>query len=134
MANTANFNIPKPDPEADVDEEFYRLQAAWDLIDSILQSLTFGLTGKAPLFHGHQISDVAGLSAALEQKLGVGEAFNLDDLGDVDGADNAAVGYMLVKAANGKWQPLSPIAALGPHQHAPGDIVGLAQLISAAVS
>ncbi|WP_051909369.1 hypothetical protein [Neorhizobium galegae] len=52
----------------------------------------------------------------------------------MSGAAGAANNYVLVKNASGQWVPSSAIAALGPHQHATGDIVGLAAVVNAAVA
>lgn len=134
MANTPNFAIPLPDPAADVDEEFYRLQQAWAIVDLALWNLSQGLAGKAPADHSHSMAQVTGLLAALAAKMDASTTFALDDLSDVSGAAAAAIGYVLVKAAGGEWQPSSPAAALGPHQHATGDIVGLTAAINAAVA
>ncbi|UWU13278.1 hypothetical protein N2599_14105 [Rhizobium sullae] len=134
MANTPNFAIPMPDPAADVDEEFYRLQQAWAIVDLALWNLTQALDGKAPALHEHAIGQITGLLEALAGKMDASATFVLDDLTDVSGATAAAIGYVLVKAANGQWQPSSAIAALGAHQHATGDIVGLTAAINAATA
>ncbi|TCU35458.1 hypothetical protein [Rhizobium azibense] len=133
MANTPNFAIPLPDPEADVDEEFYRLQQAWAIVDAALWNLSQAIDGKAPSLHEHSMGQITGLLSALAGKMDASTTFELDDLTDVSGTAAAAIGYVLVKAAAG-WQPSSPSAALGAHQHATGDIVGLSAAINAAVA
>ncbi|MBB3461973.1 hypothetical protein [Rhizobium sp. BK377] len=125
MNTTPNFNLPKPIDTADVDEEFYRLQLAWDMLDLILFSMVQQIAGKSNLGHGHAIGDIVGLVAALANKMDATRTFSLDDLTDVDGAAEAALNYLLVKGSDGKWMPSSASAALGAHQHAQGDIVGL---------
>lgn len=131
MNTTPNFNLPKPIDTADIDEEFYRLQVAWDTLDLILLSLATQIAGKSNLGHGHAIGDIVGLVAALADKMDADRTFSLDDLADVNGAAEAAINYVLVKAADGRWMPSSAIAALGPHQHAAGDIQGLTQALDA---
>ncbi|WP_145960255.1 hypothetical protein [Rhizobium leguminosarum] len=70
------------------------------------------------------MGQITGLAAALAQKMDASTIFTLDSLDDVDGADAAALNYVLVKSATG-WRPSSASAALGLHQHAMSDIVGL---------
>ncbi len=134
MPVTANLAIPKPDPDAQVDEEFYRLGEAWDLVDLIVFGVLNSLSGKAAVLHGHTMADIVGLTQALSEKMGIGEVFKLDDLQDVQGAAGAATNYILAKTAQGLWAPSSPAAVLGIHQHAVADIVGLSAAIAAQVN
>jgi hypothetical protein len=134
MTTTTNYNIPKPDPADNVDDEFYRLQAAWDMIDLILFLVATEVAGKSNLGHTHPINQVTGLVAALASKMDASKTFTLDDLTDVDGAAAAALNYVLVKTAGGTWQPSSAIAALGPHQHAASDVVGLTTAIANGIA
>lgn len=133
MNTTPNFNLPKPINTADVDEEFYRLQLAWDMLDLILFSLAQQITGKSNLGHSHTIADIVGLATALANKMDATRSFSLDDLADVDGAAEAATTYLLVKGADGRWMPSSAIAALGAHQHALADIAGLTDALTALI-
>lgn len=134
MPITANLGIPKPDPGAQVDEEFYRLGEAWDLVDLIVFGVLNSLSGKAAVLHGHTMADIVGLTQALSEKMGIGEVFKLDDLQDVQGAASAATNYILAKTAQGLWAPSSAAAVLGVHQHAVADIVGLTNAIAAQVA
>lgn len=134
MPVTANLSIPKPDPDAQVDEEFYRLGEAWDLVDAIVAGVLVSLSQKAAAVHGHGMADISGLTDALAEKMGIGEIFKLDDLLDVRGATDAATNYILAKTAQGLWVPSSAAAVLGPHQHAVADIQGLTAAIAAQVS
>lgn len=138
MEQTPNYNIPIPNADADpsrtINEEFLRLAAAWLIVDALLKTQADGLDGKANSSHGHQMADIAGLVSALSSKLDSNTQFRLDDLSDVDGADAAALNYVLVKGINGIWKASSAIAALGPHQHQRGDIVGLDNYIDGRFS
>lgn len=134
MPVTANLSIPKPDPDAQVDEEFFRLGEAWDLVDAIVAGVLASLAQKAAAVHGHSMADISGLTQALAEKMGIGEIFKLDDLQDVQGATDAATNYILAKTAQGLWVPSSAAAVLGQHQHAVADIVGLTAAIAAQVS
>jgi microcystin-dependent protein len=134
MAVTEHYEIPLPDPAAEVDDEFYRLQQAWTLVDSVLWLLAQAIAEKANVNHTQAMSTVVGLVEELAGKMPANRTFSLDDLTDVNGAAGAANNYVLVKNASGQWVPSSAIAALGPHQHGAGDIVGLAAAINAAVA
>ncbi|SMD18094.1 phage tail protein [Rhizobium sp. RU36D] len=125
LTYTLRYGWAKPDPEANVDDEFFRLQTTLDQIDDDMFGLAGAIAGKANAAHAHAIADITGLSAALAAKQDAGAAFSLDSLSDVQGAAGAAVNYVLVKSTTGTWEPSSAIAALGPHQHAQADIVGL---------
>ncbi len=129
MAQTANFNLEKPDITRDVDEEFYQLQETLDLLDTILKTLQDAVNSKAASTHTHTISQVIGLAAELAAKMPASQTFKLDDLTDVDGADGAPNGYVLVKTALG-WLPSSALAALGPHGHLISEITGLVDALS----
>lgn len=129
MTTTTHFNLPKPVDTADVDEEFYRLQQAWDLLDSILKSLQDAVNAKAAASHNHAIADVIDLSAQLAAKMPASATFSLDSLTDVEGAAGAPVGYVLAKSALG-WLPSSALAALGPHGHLISEITGLVDALA----
>jgi hypothetical protein len=130
MTTTTHFNLPKPDDAADVDEEFIRLQGTLDLLDSILKTLQDLVDGKAAASHTHSIAQITDLATQLAAKMPASQTFKLDDLTDVDGADAAANGYVLVKSALG-WLPSSPIAALGAHGHTIAEITGLVAALAA---
>lgn len=129
MAQTANFNLEKPDITRDVDEELYQLQETLDLLDTILKTLQDAVNSKAASTHTHTISQVIGLAAELAAKMPANQTFKLDDLTDVDGADGAPNGYVLVKTALG-WIPSSALAALGPHGHLISEITGLVDALA----
>lgn len=128
MAQTANFNLEKPDPSRDVDEEFLKLQETLDLLDTILFMLLVSVNGKAATIHTHAIGDVIGLASALAGKMPANQTFKLDDLTDVSGADGASINYILVKSSQG-WVPSSALAALGTHGHLISEITGLAEVL-----
>ncbi|CDZ43101.1 Hypothetical protein NGAL_HAMBI1146_58740 [Neorhizobium galegae bv. officinalis] len=131
---TPNYEIPLPDPEADVDEEFLRLQQAWSIVDAVIWTLAGVVANKANVSHTQAMSTVTGLVEALAAKMPASQTFSLDSLTDVDGAAGAATNYVLVKTASGVWSPSSAAAAIGNHQHGTGDIVGLTAAISAVVN
>lgn len=128
MAQTANFNLEKPDPSRDVDEEFLKLQETLDLLDTILFMLLVSVNSKAATIHTHAIGDVIGLASALAGKMPANQTFKLDDLTDVSGADGATINYILVKSSQG-WVPSSALAALGTHGHLISEITGLAEVL-----
>jgi phage-related tail fiber protein len=129
MAQTANFNLEKPDITRDVDEEFYQLQETLDLLDSILTTLQTAVNAKAAATHTHAISDVINLASELASKMPASTTFKLDDLTDVSGADGAPNNYVLVKSALG-WLPSSALAALGTHGHLISEITGLVDALA----
>jgi len=131
MAETTHFGIPKPveGPDVSVADEFYRLQLAWDIVDAAMKLILDTASGKAPLDHGHPIEAITGLVDALQGKMPADQTFGLDDLTDVDGAQAAPSGYVLVKTSTG-WVPFSAAAAIGQHGHPVSDIAGLADLLA----
>lgn len=130
MAQTAHFGLEKPDIERNVDEEFYLLQDTLDALDGILKNFQDAIAGKASSTHGHSMDAISGLAAALAAKMPGNQTFRLDDLTDVDGADIAPAGYVLVKTASG-WLPSSAVATLGEHGHTIGQITGLTGVLLA---
>ncbi|MCB5204260.1 hypothetical protein LH464_17475, partial [Neorhizobium sp. T786] len=133
MANTEHLGLAKPDPEADVDDEFYRLQQVLDQLDAIIHALRQSVAGKAAADHTHPIQQVENLAAALAEKMNADKTFSLDDLTDVSGAADAALGYILARSLQG-WVPMSAAAAIGVHRHGVNDIDGLAQQIETVVA
>lgn len=129
MAQTANYGFEKPSTEKNVDEEFYQLQETLDMLDSILAALQTAVNGKSAVGHTHAISDIVNLAAELAAKMPASATFKLDDLTDVDGADGAPNGYVLVKSALG-WLPSSALAALGTHGHLISEITGLVDALA----
>lgn len=124
MAQTTYFGLEKPDIARNVDEEFYLLQDTLDALDGILKNFQDAIAGKASSTHGHSMDAISGLAAALAAKMPSNQTFELDDLTDVDGAEAAPAGYVLVKTASG-WQPSSAVATLGEHGHTIAQITGL---------
>lgn len=112
MANTTNRGIPKPVDTNFVSHDVALLQAAFDKVDGDLHDLFVALNGVAPVSHSHTIAGVSGLQAALDAKAPVNHTHTLAQLTDVAGADAAAVGYLLVKAASG-WSVQSVSATVG---------------------
>lgn len=133
MADTEHFEIPKPRETDNIDAEMRRLQAAWDIVDGILNTFLQAINGKAPTNHSHGMDQVTGLSGALAGKMASNKTFSLAELTDVVGYTDAPQGYVPVKNADGKVAFLSAAAAIGNHQHNTTDIVGLTELIQSAV-
>lgn len=130
MAVTDHFDLPLPDETRNVDDEFRQLIITLQMIDVILKSIRDAALAAAPEGHGHQLGDIAGLVDALASKMPANAAFALDNLTDVSGAAAAPNGHVLAKLA-GVWSPVSAAAAIGNHQHAMGDIAGLAEALAA---
>lgn len=125
-SNTPNYGWPKPDTEKDIDFEFYRLRdETLDAIDLALKAVQTLAEGKAAQNHTHPISAIQGLVDALNGKMAANRTFILDDLGDVTGAAEAPVNYVLVKTSEGTWVASSALAALGNHGHTISQITGL---------
>ncbi len=129
MAVTDHFDLPLPDETRNVDDEFRQLIITLQMIDVILKSIRDAALAAAPEGHGHQLGDIAGLVDALASKMPTNAAFALDNLTDVSGAAAAPNGHVLAKLA-GVWSPVSAAAAIGNHQHAMGDIAGLAAALA----
>ncbi|MBB4066280.1 hypothetical protein [Gellertiella hungarica] len=124
MATTMHYGLVKPSTEKYVDEEFYQLQDTLDTLDTILHGLDLEIDEKAPVSHGHSLADIIGLIDALNGKMSASMTFKLDSLTDVDGADAAPNGYILVKTAAG-WVPASAATAMGNHNHTTAQVNGL---------
>ncbi|MGC4409623.1 hypothetical protein D4A92_19680 [Rhizobium rosettiformans] len=128
---TANFGIAKPNPANDISLDVGKLAEAFDTIDAVMKLISDAVDTRAPVSHPHTMAQIEGLLSALAGKMNANQAFSLDSLSDVNGAGLAAIGYVLVKAANGQWLPSSPLAALGNHEHSIAQIVGLLQALAA---
>jgi len=130
---TPNRNYPIPDENAVPDESgteaFLLLQAALSAVDIDIRDILLALNTKSAVGHNHQISDVEGLSGALDGKMPATQTFKLDDLTDVDGADSAPIGWVLVKTPTG-WIAQSALAAVGNHNHSMDQVVGLADALN----
>lgn len=131
MDATPNFAIPIPKEGNSVADEFYRLMVAMGVIDEVLKAILDNANGRAPLEHTQTMSTITGLVDELAGKMPAGRVFKLDDLIDVDGADGAPAGYIVVKNGAGMWVPSSALAALGPHGHLMSEVTGLVAALSA---
>lgn len=131
MDTTPHFNLPIPNadavPATKISEEFPRLADALIMLDAIIFALQGVVAGKAATDHTQAISTITGLTEALAAKMPANTTFSLDSLTDVQGAADALVNYVLVKKANGQWEPSTALAALGIHNHAISEIVGLTE-------
>lgn len=116
MAKTEHYQFPKPDEAKTVADEFTSLQVFMDLLDGILHSLRTDVDDKSTSGHKHKMEDIEELMSTLNKKMSADKKFKLADLEDVSGADQARLGYILVKAAEG-WQAQSAASALGDHKH-----------------
>lgn len=129
MDLTTHLDLPRPNvaaqPPRNVSEEFPRLAVALDMLDAIIHSLQNVVANKAAANHEQAMSTITGLVDALAGKMPIDRSFVLDDLADVEGAEDAAVNYVLVKNANGNWVPSSALAAIGEHQHSLDEVLGL---------
>ena len=134
MAETEHLGIPLPDPASEVDDEFYRLQQAWILVDAVIWALMEAVAEKANVNHTQAMSTIIGLVEELAGKMPANRTFSLDDLTDVNGAAGAAINYIFAKNASGQWVPSSAAAVLGNHQHSTSDILGLSAAINTALS
>lgn len=135
MDTTPNLNLPIPNadavPATKISEEFPRLADALIMLDAIIFALQGVVAGKAESDHTQAISTITGLTEALAAKMPANTTFSLDSLTDVQGATDALVNYVLVKKASGQWEPSTALAALGIHNHAISEVVGLTeQLLS----
>ncbi|WP_421424143.1 hypothetical protein [Agrobacterium rosae] len=131
MGNTPNLNIPMPDPSADVDDEFYRLQQAWMLVDAALYQLILAVAGKSNTGHTHAIDQINGLVSALQNKMDASKTFKIGDLTDVVGAADAQLNYVLSKNIDGKFTFASALSLLGNHEHTIGQVQNLTEALNA---
>lgn len=135
MAVTLNRGYPLPDEANTVAEEFEALRdVTLPAIDADVAAILLALAGKAAASHGHAIADITGLQAALNAKQDAGQAINLKDLADVEGASSAPAGYVLVKDGTGKWVAMAALAAVGSHSHSIGDVTGLSAALDGKAS
>lgn len=70
--DTANRDYDLPHPDNDLADDVARLISAISAIDADMALLIAGLALKAAAVHGHTISDITGLQAALDGKIGAG--------------------------------------------------------------
>lgn len=131
MTTTSHYRIPIPDDAATVEEEFRRLQQAWELVDTILKTLSDLVAGKAASVHGHPIDQINGLVSALQNKMDASKTFKIGDLTDVVGSADAALNYVLAKNSDGKFSFASALSLLGNHDHTIAQVVGLVNALNA---
>lgn len=62
---TVNINLPLPNKDNFLLEDVVRLRNALTAIDVAIKALDTTLLGKSPTIHGHLVSEVSGLAAAL---------------------------------------------------------------------
>lgn len=135
-AQTENYELPIPNnaPEAGQSgyEALLAVRNALIAIDTLLAAQAAALGDKASSSHGHAMSAIDGLTAALASKMAADARFALADLSDVDVA-SIAIGYLL-RWDGEKFTASSPQAAIGSHQHLMSDINGLEAAIAQAVT
>ncbi len=133
MDFTPNLNLPIPNADAvppkNISDQFPDIAIALTMLDEIIHTLQGVVAGKAETDHSQAMSTITGLVEALADKMPATTTFSLDDLEDVIGAADALVNYVLVKNASGFWVPSTALAALGVHNHAISEVVGLAELL-----
>ena len=129
MSKTEHYQLQKPEETKTVEQEIRNLQTVFDMLDAILHALRTDTDSKAANTHTHDFSGVHGLTKALSEKMDANKTFSLSDLSDVVGAAEAALGYILVKTAQG-WQAQSAAAAIGDHKHNITDIVNLEEALA----
>ena len=88
-ALTEHYGIPKVNPAHDVKDDVIPLGIAFDMVDLVLFTLAQGLLTKAATDHDHAMGDVTGLIDALAGKMAATRTFELAELTDVVGADDA---------------------------------------------
>jgi hypothetical protein len=113
MATTPNIGLDLPVDTANIDTEIYRLLSNLQLLDTTIGTLQALAAGKAPLIHSHELADVTGLVAALNNKMAATKTFALSDLTDTRNIAGAPAGYILVKQEDGKIEPVSAPSVFG---------------------
>lgn len=133
-AVTDLLNLPKPDSRSEEQESvvdaFLATAAALDMIDAILSAYATSIAGKAEAAHGHAIDAIEGLAHALASKRDKDVLIEFDEVSGFPSLPGVPLGYVLVRSEVG-LAFLSPAAAIGAHQHAMGEIVGLSGALSA---
>lgn len=133
-AVTDLLNLPKPDSRSEEQESvvdaFLATAAALDMIDAILSAYATSINGKAEAAHGHAIDAIEGLAHALASKRDKDVLIEFDEVSGFPSLPGVPLGYVLARSEVG-LAFLSPAAAIGAHQHALGEIVGLSGALSA---
>ena len=123
-ALTEHYGIPKVNPAHDVKDDVIPLGIAFDMVDLVLFTLAQGLLTKAATDHDHAMGDVTGLIDALAGKMAATRTFELAELTDVVGADDAINNYVLVKI-DGDYVFRSALSVLDEHSHTMAQVSGL---------
>lgn len=131
MANelTEHFNIPKPNPAHNINDDVVPLGVAFDMVDAALHAQLVALAAKAGAIHGHGIGEIDGLATALAGKMAADETFTLAELTDVVGADTALNNYILTKV-DGLYAFRAALSVLGEHGHDIDQVTGLADALA----
>jgi microcystin-dependent protein len=133
-AVTDLLNLPKPDSRSEEQESvvdaFLATAAGLDMIDAILSAYATSIAGKAEAAHGHAIDAIEGLAHALASKRDKDVLIEFDEVSGFPSLPGVPLGYVLARSEVG-LAFLSPAAAIGAHQHAMGEIVGLSGALSA---
>ncbi|UNE55253.1 Bgr_08870 family protein [Bartonella machadoae] len=125
MTKTKKLAMELPKEGRFISSEFPILRENLTKLDQAIMEVEEKLDDKAPAKHTHSIGDVTNLEAALKGKMAADKTFTLTDLGDIEGAKDAANNYVLYKASNNHFTFGSAVSLLGAHQHKIEDIVGL---------
>ncbi|UNE54395.1 Bgr_08870 family protein [Bartonella machadoae] len=125
MTKTKKLAMELPKEGRFISSEFPILRENLTKLDQAIMEVEEKLDEKAPAKHTHSIGDVADLETALKGKMAADKTFTFADLGDIEGAKDAANNYVLYKASNNHFTFGSAVSLLGAHQHKIEDIVGL---------
>jgi len=130
MANTTYREYPLPDVADSVSDEFFRLQQqTLVMLDLDIHGLLSAISGLAVTGHTHSITQIDGLSSALETKMNAGQTFALAGLSDVIGFLDAPDGYIPVKV--GDYVVFQAAAsAISNHEHSIAQVVGLSSRLA----
>lgn len=104
-SRTPSRNYPRPSVDNTVSEDFTRLIAALNGIDTDVAAILISVAGKANTLHTHSISNVTGLQTELDGKHPNTWRPGLDELTDVN-TTGAANGQFLGLVA-GQWQAVT---------------------------
>ncbi|AGF75851.1 Bgr_08870 family protein [Bartonella vinsonii] len=125
MEKTKKLEMELPKEGRFISSEFPILRENLTKIDQTMMEVEEKVDQKAPSKHTHPISDITDLETTLQGKMAADKTFTLKDLGDIEGAQDAANNYVLYKASNNHFTFGSAISLLGSHQHKTEDIIGL---------
>ncbi|WP_421983342.1 hypothetical protein [Roseibium sp.] len=117
------LNLPIPDEENLTNAEFVRLRDALILVDASLGQVITDVAGKAASAHNHQVADIDGLRAELDQlntDIQAVGTISLNDLEDVN-ASSGQSGMVLLNVA-GTWQ--AAVLSAANVSHGAGSVEG----------